>query len=175
MHRERKIKLALREPVPRSLGGPEQNVMSRKPGLKSKSAREECKGKKWSRTLLRGGDISPLGCLCTGYLIKTYFSFFPSYYKTCMLFVENLKTLISKQEKIKNTLIPALGDKPCKYFGILVDILPGSPFFFFETFSFIFNYTYNLRKHSCWKHSNNTDRAKVSSPPPHPGSPFPPR
>lgn len=58
-----------------------------------------------------------------------------------MLFVGNLKTQISKQEKIKNTLIPALGDKPCKYFGILVDILPVSPFFSFETFSFLFNYT----------------------------------
>lgn len=58
-----------------------------------------------------------------------------------MLFVGNLKIQISKQEKIKNTLIPALGDKPCKYFGILVDRLPGSPFFSFETFSFLFNYT----------------------------------
>lgn len=77
-----------------------------------------------------------------------------------MRFVENLKIQISKQEKIKNTLIPALGDKPCKYFGILVDIQPDSPFVFFETFSFIFNDTYNIGMHSCWKHSNNTDQTK---------------
>lgn len=58
-----------------------------------------------------------------------------------MLFVENLKIQISKQKEIKNTSNPNTKINPVNILVFWWIDSQAFLFFFFKTFSFIFNYT----------------------------------